>query len=139
MFSKLRVPEPSKRGSGSGAFLFVKFVNINIIRYLCGIFTNLKQGTMKKLLSILAFSVMIATANGQTLIQNDFKTSGSMVMYWESENTDNITKADDGAKWHLEQNEGMITFWIDIPSLSLYNLSKTQWEKDIAALVLNKM
>lgn len=94
---------------------------------------------MKKLLSILAFSVMIATANGQTLIQNGFKTSGSMVMYWESENTDNITKADDGAKWHLEQNEGMITFWIDIPSLSLYNLSKTQWEKDIAALVLNKM
>lgn len=94
---------------------------------------------MKKLLSILAFSVMIATANGQTLIQDGFKTSGSMVMYWESENTDNITKADDGAKWHLEQNEGMITFWIDIPSLSLYNLSKTQWEKNISALVLNKM
>ena len=94
---------------------------------------------MKKLLTILVFFVTITTANGQTLIQDGFKTSGSMVMYWESENTDDITKADDGAKWHLEQNDGMITFWIDVPPLSLYNLSKTQWKKDITALVLNKM
>lgn len=94
---------------------------------------------MKKLLAILAFSVMITTANGQTLIQDGFKTSGSMVMYWESGNTDDITKADDGAKWHLEQNDGMITFWIDVPPLNLYHLSKTQWKKNISALVLNKM
>ena len=94
---------------------------------------------MKKLLAILAFSVMITNANGQTLIQDGFKTSGSMVMYWESVNTDDITKADDGAKWHLEQNDGMITFWIDVPPLNLYHLSKTQWKKNISALVLNKM
>lgn len=94
---------------------------------------------MKKLLTIFVFFVTIITANGQTFIQDGFKTSGSMVMYWESENTDDITKADDGAKWHLEQNDGMITFWIDIPPLNLYHLSKTQWKKYITALVLNKM
>ena len=62
-----------------------------------------------------------------------------MDLYWETTDTNDITNADKGAKWHIERKNNIITFWIDIPPLGLYSLSKTSWKAEDAALVLNTM
>ena len=95
---------------------------------------------MKKLLSIVVMLLIVLSADAQeqrppVFIEDGFSTSGTMDMYWETNNTDDITKADKGARWHLENKGGKITFWIDVPSLNLYSLSKTQWRSESTMLV----
>ena len=95
----------------------------------------------RKILLILftTFSLFSLSQTNETIfIENGFKASGSMNMYWESTNTDDINPADNGSRWHLEVNNDIISFWIDCPHLDLYELSKMQWSKDEAALVYNK-
>ena len=64
------------------------------------------------------------------LIEDGFSASGSMNMYWETENTDDISKADDGARWHLERKGGSITFWIDEPPISAEDVAELQADMD---------
>ena len=94
---------------------------------------------MKKF--ILLFMLLVATSveaqeqKAPVFIEDGFSTSGTMDMYWETKNTDDITKADKGARWHLENKNGNITFWIDVPPMNLYSLSKTQWKSESTILV----
>jgi hypothetical protein len=94
---------------------------------------------MKKF--ILLFMLLVATSveaqeqKAPVFIEDGFSTSGTMDMYWETKNTDDITKADKGARWHLEKKNGNITFWIDVPPMNLYFLSKTQWRSESTMLV----
>ena len=95
---------------------------------------------MKKLLSLFSILlvVMHAGAQGQkppVLIEDGFSTNGTMNLYWETKDTNDITKADEGARWHIENKNGYITFWIDVPPLNLYSLSKTQWKSENTMLV----
>lgn len=97
---------------------------------------------MKKALSIFALLLIgIATfAQKDTviLVKEPVKLAGSMDQYWETTDMDDISPGDKGARWHLNtDNAGTITFWIDVPPLGLYDLSKNAWKVDDAALVLN--
>lgn len=99
---------------------------------------------MKRKIFLIAMLVAMAvSAEAQSkdpiLIQNGFGTSGSMNLYLETNDMNDIAAADDGAKWHLEKKNDVISFWIDIPPMKLYRLSETRWTKDDVALVLNKM
>lgn len=99
---------------------------------------------MKRKIFLIAMLVAMAvSAEAQSkdpiLIQNGFSTSGSMNLYLETNDMNDIADADDGAKWHLEKKNDVISFWIDIPPMKLYRISETRWTKDDAALVLNKM
>ena len=63
---------------------------------------------MKKcfILFMMLLVAMHAGAQEQNLpvfIEDGFSTSGTMDMYWETKDTDDITKADKGARWHLEK------------------------------------
>lgn len=95
---------------------------------------------MRKTITIIMILLAVMTVSAQEPILIDgnmFQESGSMNMYWESENTDDISKADDGARWHIEKNgQNTITFWIDLPQQGLYQLSKTTWND--AALIMEK-
>ena len=97
---------------------------------------------MKKALLFFALLLigMMASAqqNNAILIKEQVKLAGSMNQYWETSDTDDISPGDKGARWHLNTDkDGNITFWIDVPLLGLYNLSKTTWKNDEAALALN--
>lgn len=60
-------------------------------------------------------------------------------MYWETTDLDDAGKADEGARWHLEQMNDTISFWIDVPPLGLYHLSKKQWIKGDACAIYQKI
>ena len=97
----------------------------------------------RKIIILAAMVAMAVSAGSQSkdpiLIQNGFSMSGSMNMYLETTDMNDAVKGDDGAKWHLEKKNDIISFWIDIPPMNLYRLSETKWIKDEAVLVLNKM
>ena len=116
---------------------------IRIILFIFATKGTKAKGTMKKVLSIaiVLLTAMAAFAQNEepVLIQNGFSTSGTMNMFLETTDINDVAKADDGAKWHLELKNDTITFWIDVPPMGLYRLSETKWKKDDAALVLNKM
>jgi hypothetical protein len=100
------------------------------------------QETMKKvILGLFLLMVAIAsTAQTPTLIEDGFQTNGSMNIYWESEDPNDMANADQGAKWHLEKQKGIVTFWIDLPQPQLKQLSKTSWkEAALFMIVTNGM
>ena len=97
---------------------------------------------MKKTLSIIALLLVISVAFAQKdtviIVKESVKLAGSMDQYWETTDMNDISPGDKGARWHLNtDNAGTITFWIDVPPLNLYNLSKTTWKSDEAALAMN--
>ena len=95
---------------------------------------------MKKCIVLFMMFLVVMHAGAQeqkppVFIEDGFSTSGTMDLYWETKNTDDITKADKGARWHLENKNGYITFWLDVPPMNLYSLSKRQWKTESTMLV----
>ncbi len=95
---------------------------------------------MRRFYLIFTMFLMVITSIAQEpiLVEGDkFQASGSMNMYWESENPVDMAEADEGARWHIEKNDKhTVTFWIDLPKSGLYQLSKNTW-KD-AVLIVEK-
>ena len=90
---------------------------------------------MKKVfLFVMLLVSMTAGAQDVRLIDDGFSVSGSMNMYWETEDKNDISYADKGSRWHLERKEGKTTFWIDCPPLNLWQLSKTIWKDAVATV-----
>lgn len=97
---------------------------------------------MKRVITFVVLFMSILAVNAQEDIlhlDNGFKTSGSMDMFWESEDESDAYPVDDGSRWHLEIQDDIITFWIDVPKLALYSLNLTKWElgKNCASLHRN--
>ena len=80
---------------------------------------------------MLLVAVLTGWSQDPILVKDGFQANGSMTIYWESENPQDMTNADEGTKWHLEKQKGVVTFWIDLPDPKLKQLSKTTW-KDVA-------
>ena len=95
---------------------------------------------MKKVLPILLMLLICLTASAQEpiLLENDFQINGNMTLFWETEDSNDISNADEGAKWHLEQKNingiHYITFWIDLLDPKLKQLNKTTWKNAIVTL-----
>lgn len=86
---------------------------------------------MKRVITFVVLLMSLLAVNAQEdafLMDNGFKASGSMDMFWESEDDSEISPVDEGAKWHLEIQDDVIMFWIDVPKHDLYSLSLSQWE-----------
>ena len=78
------------------------------------------------------------SAQRMSLIEEDINVSGSMDQYWETTDIGDVSPADKGARWHLVKKGEIIIFWIDIPPMGLYELSKTQWNTDHNVLAIQK-
>jgi hypothetical protein len=88
---------------------------------------------MKQLLTFALFLLtMTAGAQDPVLIEDGFQANCTMNIFWESDDPDDMADADKDAKWHIEKQDGCITFWIDLPQVK--QLSKTQWKN--AALTM---
>ncbi len=95
---------------------------------------------MRKVLSTMFMLLAMLTTSAQTttLLDKDFQINGAMTLFWETEDPKDMSNADEGAKWHLEQKniDGIrnITFWIDLPNPSLKQLNKTTWQDAVVIL-----
>ena len=83
------------------------------------------------------------TTKGQsnpTILDADFQMNGTMTLFWETEDPQNISNADEGCKWHLEQKKEngkrIVTFWIDMSDPKLKQLNKTTWKDAVVTMVI---
>ncbi len=96
---------------------------------------------MRKVLSIMLLLsfVQVISAQEPILLDKDFQMNGAMTLFWETEDPKDISNADEGTKWHLEQKKinGVrhITFWIDLLDPSLKQLSKTTWKDAVVTMI----
>ena len=96
---------------------------------------------MRKVLSIMLLLLAVLKVSSQEpkLLEKDFQINGTMTLFWETEDPNDMSNADEGAKWHLEQKSinGIrnITFWIDLPNPLLKQLSKTTWKDAVVIMI----
>lgn len=98
---------------------------------------------MKKALltTLLLLAGLAAVAQTPRLLDADFQMNGPMTIYWDTDNPADMTNADVGCKWHLEQKKSgdtrTVTFWIDMADYRLKQLSKTTWKDAVVVLTEN--
>ena len=88
---------------------------------------------------LLSFKVMAQEAK---LLEADFQMNGAMTMFWETEDPQDMSYADEGCRWHLEQKKDndkrIVTFRIDRPDPKLKQLSKTTWKDAIVTMIIRE-